>query len=90
MKLLVWIGVAVTIFGLFIGYMVYMPIYHRFNETMTDRTNYTGQAAQTFNRLNSYTDTILRGFLYIFVLILIIYGYASMQNRERISGVYTG
>lgn len=88
MKLLAWIGVAVTIFGLLLGYMAYMPIFERFNETMTDRTNYTGRAATTFNRLNNTTETILRGFLYVFTLILIIYGYATMQSRERITGAY--
>jgi len=88
MKVLAWVSVGIVVSALFLSYMVYMPIYYRFNETFTERSNFTAEGAKTSTRISSTAKTQIRVILYLFTGLFILYGFASMQSRERITGGY--
>lgn len=85
MKILAWVGVGVVISALFLSYMVYMPIYYRFNQTFTERTNLTAEGKATSEKIANTAQTQIRTVLYLFTGLFILYGLASMQSSERVT-----
>ena len=89
-KIAVWVVVISAILGFIIFYAYFIPVYKENTDAVDDEvaSELTGDALTTYENTKASFNNLVVNSLSMFILAMLIFGFLSMQRKERVEGYY--